>query len=42
MADLQKGVFVAMEGVIEVRWTSEDPAFYREPEDLMVFQERIR
>ena len=40
MVDPARGVFVAREGIVEVRWASEDDDFYREPEDLKHLQDR--
>ena len=40
--DQEREVFVATEGIIEVRWSSEDDDFYREPLDLKDLQDRVR
>ena len=37
-----EGVFVEMEGIMEVRFSSEDFDFKYEPEDIMDFQARVR
>lgn len=39
--DPDNGIYVEMEGILEVRWTIDDEDSYREPEDFMSFQERI-
>jgi len=36
------GIYVEMEQIMEVRFTSDDPDFHRPPEDFKVFQERVR
>jgi len=40
--DPDKGVYVEMEGIMEVRYTSEDIDFQDEPEDFFHFQQRVR
>ena len=40
--DPDKGVYVEMEGIMEVRYTSEDIDFQDEPEDFFYFQQRVR
>ena len=40
--DPDKGVYVEMEGIMEVRYTSEDSEFQNEAEDFFHFQQRVR
>ena len=40
--DPDKGVYVEMEGIMEVRYTSEDSEFQDEAEDFFHFQQRVR
>ena len=42
VVDPERGVYVEMEGIMEVRWASEDYDFHRKPEDFKDFQERVR
>ena len=37
-----KGIYVEMEGIMEVRYTSEDIDFHDEPEDFLSFQSRVK
>jgi len=37
-----KGIYVEMEGIMEVRYTSEDIDFQDEPEDFLYFQARVK
>jgi len=36
-----KGIYVEMEGIMEVRYTSEDPDYDEPPEDMFSFQRRV-
>ena len=36
------GIYVEMEGIMEVRYSSEDVDFYRAPEDMFEFQKYTR
>ena len=40
--DPDKGVYVEMEGIMEVRFSSEDVDYEDTPEDFMSFQARVR
>eukprot|EP00092_Neocalanus_flemingeri_P023691 GFUD01025694.1.p1 GENE.GFUD01025694.1~~GFUD01025694.1.p1 ORF type:complete len:335 (-),score=101.54 GFUD01025694.1:136-1068(-) len=40
--DPDKGVYVEMEGIMEVRYSSEDVDYEERPEDFMHFQSRVR
>ena len=40
--DPDKGVYVEMEGIMEVRYSSEDVDYEDMPEDFMSFQARVR
>lgn len=40
--DPDKGIYVEMEGIMEIRWMSEDLDFDREPEDFFYFQRRVK
>ena len=45
VVDPERGVYVEIEGIMEVRWSSDyypDPDYYRKPEDFKHFQERVR
>jgi len=42
VVDPDSGVYVEMEGIMEVRYTSEDVDFKERPEDFMEFQTRVR
>ena len=43
VVDPERGVYVEIEGIMEVRWSSDwSSDYYRKPEDFKDFQERVR
>ena len=41
IVDPDNGVYVEMEGIMEVRYVSDDPDYFEEPEDFYDFQKRV-
>ena len=39
--DPDKGIYVEMHDIMEVRYSSEDPDYHMDPEDMLDFQSRI-